>query len=125
MARVKFHNCMTLSGNSNNLRSNGNYTEGTDPISLLIDEDKELILDGVFSAQTAAVDTETQNGAAAPNVRTILKFAIPAVGVWLCSPLLSLIDTCAVGLCAGTAQQAALNPAVAVTEYTALLIVSR
>jgi hypothetical protein len=59
----------------------------------------------------------------APSVSKILKFAVPAVGVWLCSPLLSLIDTSAVGLLSGTAQQAALNPAVAVTEYTALLIV--
>jgi hypothetical protein len=60
----------------------------------------------------------------APSVKKILKFAIPAIGVWLCGPLLSLIDTSAVGLLSGTAQQAALNPAVAVTEYTALLIVS-
>ena len=59
-----------------------------------------------------------------PSVGRILKFAIPAVGVWLCSPLLSLIDTSAVGLLAGTTQQAALNPAVAVTDYAALLIVS-
>jgi hypothetical protein len=60
----------------------------------------------------------------APNVKKILKFAIPAIGVWLCGPILSLIDTSAVGLLSGTAQQAALNPAVAVTEYAALLIVS-
>ena len=60
----------------------------------------------------------------APSVNKILKFAIPAIGVWLCSPLLSLIDTSAVGLLSGTAQQAALNPAVAVTDYAALLIVS-
>jgi len=58
----------------------------------------------------------------APSVLKILTFAIPAVGVWLCGPLLSLIDTSAVGLLSGTAQQAALNPAVTVTEYTALLI---
>ena len=58
----------------------------------------------------------------APSVTKILKFAVPAIGVWLCGPLLSLIDTSAVGLLSGTAQQAALNPAVAVTEYAALLI---
>mmetsp|Transcript_19168 Transcript_19168/g.28390 ORF Transcript_19168/g.28390 Transcript_19168/m.28390 type:complete len:752 (-) Transcript_19168:118-2373(-) len=57
-----------------------------------------------------------------PTVGKILKFAVPAIGVWLCSPLLSLIDTSAVGLLSGTAQQAALNPAVAVTDYAALLI---
>jgi hypothetical protein len=59
----------------------------------------------------------------APSVRKILTFAIPAIGVWLCGPLLSLIDTSAVGLLSGTAQQAALNPATAVTDYAALLIV--
>jgi Na+-driven multidrug efflux pump len=59
---------------------------------------------------------------AAPSVNKILRFAIPAIGVWLCSPLLSLIDTSVVGLFSGTSQQAALNPAVSVTEYAALLI---
>ncbi len=59
-----------------------------------------------------------------PSVRKILKFAIPAIGVWLCGPILSLIDTAAVGVLSGTVQQAALNPAVAVTDYAALLIVS-
>jgi len=58
----------------------------------------------------------------APRLSKIFKFAIPAVGVWLCSPLLSLIDTSSVGLLSGTAQQAALNPAVAVTDYGALLV---
>lgn len=57
-----------------------------------------------------------------PSVMKILKFAIPAIGVWLCGPLLSLIDTSAVGILSGTVQQAALNPAVAVTDYAALLI---
>lgn len=57
-----------------------------------------------------------------PSVGKILKFAIPAIGVWLCGPLLSLIDTSAVGVLSGTVQQAALNPAVAVTDYAALLI---
>jgi hypothetical protein len=58
----------------------------------------------------------------APKLSKIIKFAIPAVGVWMCSPLLSLIDTSCVGLLSGTAQQAALNPAVAVTDYSALLV---
>jgi len=56
------------------------------------------------------------------SVRDIMKFAIPAVGVWLCNPILGMIDTSAVGLLSGTTQQAALNPAVAVSEYAALLI---
>jgi len=59
-----------------------------------------------------------------PGLSKIFKFAIPAIGVWLCGPILSLIDTSSVGLLAGTAHQAALSPAVAVTEYSALLLVS-
>lgn len=59
---------------------------------------------------------------AVPNVKSIIRFSLAACGVWLCSPILSLIDTSAVGLLSGTSQQAALNPAVSVTEYTALLI---
>jgi len=54
-----------------------------------------------------------------PSVATILQFAVPATGVWLCSPLLSLVDTSTVGLLAGTAAQAALNPATAITDYSA------
>jgi len=57
-----------------------------------------------------------------PGVRKIIKFAVPAIGVWLCGPILSLIDTSAVGLLAGTKQQAGLNPAVAVCDYSALLM---
>jgi len=58
----------------------------------------------------------------APGVRSIIAFAIPAIAIWLCGPLLSLIDTAAVGIFAGTRHQAALAPAVAVTDYTGLLI---
>ena len=58
----------------------------------------------------------------APSTSRIIQFAIPAMGVWLCSPILSMIDTSAVGLLAGTAQQAALNPAVSVTDYGGLLV---
>lgn len=60
----------------------------------------------------------------APTMRDIVKFAIPATGIWLCGPLLSLIDTSIVGFFAGTVQQAALNPAVALTDYGGLLVVS-
>jgi hypothetical protein len=77
-----------------------------------------------LTAMSEPKEKEQEDHIEAPSVKKILKFAIPAIGVWLCGPLLSLIDTSAVGLLSGTAQQAALNPAVAVTEYTALLIVS-
>eukprot|EP00548_Thalassiothrix_antarctica_P006787 CAMPEP_0194139072 /NCGR_PEP_ID=MMETSP0152-20130528/8817_1 /TAXON_ID=1049557 /ORGANISM="Thalassiothrix antarctica, Strain L6-D1" /LENGTH=854 /DNA_ID=CAMNT_0038836807 /DNA_START=68 /DNA_END=2632 /DNA_ORIENTATION=+ len=55
-----------------------------------------------------------------PSTRRILVFAVSATGVFLCNPLLSLIDTSTVGLLSGTVQQAALNPGVAITDYAAL-----
>ena len=57
-----------------------------------------------------------------PSTAKILRYTIPAIGIWLCSPVLSMIDTAAVGLLSGTAQQAALNPAVSVTDYGALVV---
>jgi putative MATE family efflux protein len=54
-----------------------------------------------------------------PSVQRIIKFAIPAIGIYLCSPLLSTIDTSSVGLLCGTLQQAALNPAVTIIDYSA------
>lgn len=76
----------------------------------------------VVPAEPRTTDLDTPSVLEAPGVRKILRFAIPAIGVWLCGPLLSLIDTGAVGLLGGTIQQAALNPAVAVTDYSALLL---
>ncbi|VEU43230.1 unnamed protein product [Pseudo-nitzschia multistriata] len=83
--------------------------------------------EGEELASQQAGETAVQNPPApipTPGVGKILRFAVPAIGVWLCSPLLSLIDTSAVGVLSGTVQQAALGPAVAVTDYAALLIVS-
>ena len=61
----------------------------------------------------------------APTTSEIIKFAIPATGIWLCGPLLSLIDTSVVGYFSGTIQQAALNPAIAITDYGGLLVVRK
>jgi len=77
-------------------------------------QEEDTTVDDTNSVENDAIEI--------PNLRKITKFAIPAIGVWLCSPLLSLIDTSTVGLLSGTAQQAALNPAVAVTDYGALLV---
>uniref|UniRef100_A0A7S3PTT0 Polysaccharide biosynthesis protein C-terminal domain-containing protein n=1 Tax=Chaetoceros debilis TaxID=122233 RepID=A0A7S3PTT0_9STRA len=55
----------------------------------------------------------------APSIKRIISFAVPAIGVYLCSPLLSTIDTSTVGIFCGTLQQAALNPAVTIIDYSA------
>jgi len=66
--------------------------------------------------------TSSSAGLEAPSVSTIIRFAFGCVGIWLCGPILSLIDTSAVGLLSGTAQQAALNPAITITDDGALLV---
>ena len=76
----------------------------------------------ILPASSVVGEPATKEKISAPPVGKILRFAVPAIGVWLCGPLLSLIDTSSVGLLSGTTQQAALNPAVAVTDYAALLI---
>lgn len=85
---------------------------------LVVDEIPEILPASSVVGEAVTSTTKIES----PSVMKILKFAIPAIGVWLCGPLLSLIDTSAVGLFSGTVQQAALNPAVAVTDYAALLI---
>ena len=88
-------------------------TGSSDSKSVVVTEDDD---------NTKMTKEEEEMSLITPSVMKILKFAIPAIGVWLCGPLLSLIDTSAVGILSGTTQQAALNPAVAVTDYAALLI---
>lgn len=84
------------------------------------DTQKEVMVQEILpDSRIVGDDADTVE---APSIAKIIQFAIPATGVWLCSPLLSLIDTSCVGILCGTVQQAALNPAVAVTEYTAHLI---
>lgn len=90
--------------------------------SSLVVEPLEIIESVPDILTAASVVGEPVTKIQPPKVSKILKFAIPAIGVWLCGPLLSLIDTSAVGLFSGTVQQAALSPAVAVTDYAALLI---
>ncbi|GMI34252.1 hypothetical protein TeGR_g4625 [Tetraparma gracilis] len=59
---------------------------------------------------------------AAQTRRSIVRFAVPAIGVWLCNPVLSLVDTSVVGVFAGTFDQAALSPAVAITDYSMICL---
>jgi len=96
--------------------------EQQSPPSSILSTVDELPLPPVEMEADISESLSTESAIETPSVRKILKFAIPAIGVWLCGPILSLIDTSAVGVLSGTVQQAALNPAVAVTDYAALLI---
>jgi len=83
-----------------------------DAHDLLLQKENDIHLD-------VKEEEELKNQDRVPSINDIMKFAIPAIGVYLCSPLLSMIDTGTVGLFCGTLQQAALNPAVTVTDYSA------
>jgi Na+-driven multidrug efflux pump len=77
--------------------------------------------DGSNHDAFSSIDTERNEDTIpkVPTVNEIFDFALPAMGIYLCSPLLSMIDTSTVGLLSGTLNQAALNPAVTITDYSA------
>ncbi|WJX51369.1 Protein DETOXIFICATION 46, chloroplastic, variant 2 [Trifolium repens] len=52
-------------------------------------------------------------------MKEIVKFTGPAIGLWLCDPLMSLIDTAVVGQGSST-ELAALGPATVVCDYMTL-----
>ena len=84
---------------------------------------------------TAATDKATDEATAAaaaddappalPTRAALKRFALPALGLWLSSPLLSLVDTSAVGISAppgrGALQLAALGPATTFCDGAAYL----
>jgi len=95
-----------------------------DNIGTLLDEE-ELRTSSLQSVEQQQEESDTSIQLLkdnTPSVKKILRFTLPAIGIWLCSPVLSMIDTASVGLLSGTAQQAALNPAVSLTENAALLV---
>ena len=83
------------------------------------DNNNNLQTIGTLQEESVANNLLKEN---TPSVSKILQYTIPAIGIWLCSPVLSMIDTASVGLLSGTAQQAALNPACSVTDFGALLV---
>ena len=52
-----------------------------------------------------------------PKLRDLAAFCLPTLGIWLSSPLLSLIDTSVVGLSCATHHLAALAPSTKLCDY--------
>ena len=85
---------------------------------------------GMGQASTAAARSSSEEAPALsipplPEAAAIRRFALPCLGLWLSSPLLSLVDTSAVGLSApagrGALQLAALGPATTFCDGAAYL----
>eukprot|EP00542_Grammatophora_oceanica_P012270 CAMPEP_0194034308 /NCGR_PEP_ID=MMETSP0009_2-20130614/6710_1 /TAXON_ID=210454 /ORGANISM="Grammatophora oceanica, Strain CCMP 410" /LENGTH=572 /DNA_ID=CAMNT_0038675163 /DNA_START=86 /DNA_END=1801 /DNA_ORIENTATION=- len=55
-----------------------------------------------------------------PTFRECLAFALPAVGIYLCSPLMSLIDTSFVGRLSTSTELAALGPAASISDSASM-----
>uniref|UniRef100_A0A7S1UN78 Polysaccharide biosynthesis protein C-terminal domain-containing protein n=1 Tax=Grammatophora oceanica TaxID=210454 RepID=A0A7S1UN78_9STRA len=77
--------------------------------------------DSTASVQDAPSEPSLEEVATEPSdknasKRDMMKFAIPALGIYLCNPLLSNIDNAFVGRTVGTSGLAALSPATVCTD---------
>jgi len=97
----------------------GNFVSSLDANTSFLPKELPIVEEDVRVIESPELKAEEADH---PSVKKIIQFTLPAIGVWLCSPVLSMIDTASVGMLAGTAQQAALNPAVSVTDYGAILV---
>ena len=64
----------------------------------------------------------TDPPASLPSLRELAVFCLPTLGIWLSSPLLSLIDTSVVGLSCATHHLAALAPSTMPEEFPAVTV---
>ena len=55
-------------------------------------------------------------------MRDLMRFTLPTMAIWLCDPLLSLVDTSVVGLSSGTLELAAIAPGSVYAGYPAYLL---
>lgn len=111
------HNCRTYALKS---KSNTNKSD---------DEDEEQTLEASSISPTNDSDSNPEQNAAntkplkpakpptpQASKRKMLSFALPALGIFLCNPLLSNIDNAFVGKTVGTQGLAALSPATICTD---------
>lgn len=76
--------------------------------------------DVAVAASPASEDTApTAPTVELPTLRELGLFCLPTLGIWLSSPLLSLIDTSVVGLTSSTFHLAALAPSTKLCDYVA------
>ena len=81
--------------------------------------------------KSVAVETETSSeettsssdASAAGGFKELVKFTLPTMAIWMCGPVLSMVDTAVVGT-ASTLELAAMTPGGAFVDYPAYLIAS-
>ena len=70
---------------------------------------------GRVRACAASAPRQSAVAVETPQLRDLLAFTVPSMGIWLASPLLSIVDVSVVGL-SSTTQLAALGPATALCD---------
>lgn len=73
----------------------------------------------VAVAAAAAASDPANTMPELPTLKQLALFCLPTLGIWLSSPLLSLIDTSVVGLTCATHHLAALAPSTKLCDYVA------
>ena len=81
----------------------------------------ELDPDAAAAAAAAAESPSVVDLSPLPSLGELAAFCLPTLGIWLSSPLLSLMDTTVVGLRCDEAQLAALAPSTKLCDYAAFL----
>ncbi|RZC55720.1 hypothetical protein C5167_014577 [Papaver somniferum] len=71
---------------------------------------------GIISSVKEGINVEIVNDSIWMQIKEIALFAGPAAGLWLCGPLMSLIDTAIIGQ-GSSLELAALGPATVVCDY--------
>ena len=66
---------------------------------------------------------EPSDAAASDGFKELVKFTLPTMAIWMCGPILSMVDTAVVGT-ASTLELAAMTPGGVFVDYPAYLIAS-
>ncbi|KAK6159518.1 hypothetical protein DH2020_006832 [Rehmannia glutinosa] len=101
---------------------------GTDIVTQIspIDEEEEVEVAVMEKKQSLGEVSDnngeelSENGSLWDQMTEIVKFSGPAVGLWICGPLMSLIDTAVVGQ-GSSIELAALGPGTVLCDYTSYL----
>ncbi|PIN04888.1 putative membrane protein, predicted efflux pump [Handroanthus impetiginosus] len=113
--RLTITNCSLPSSETENV-AEISLTEEKNGVEVAVVEKMELY--GEVSENNGKELLE--NGSLWDQVTDIVKFSGPAVGLWLCGPLMGLIDTAVVGQ-GSSIELAALGPGTVLCDYTSYL----
>ncbi|KAJ8767182.1 hypothetical protein K2173_013579 [Erythroxylum novogranatense] len=93
-----------------------NWVEGSESESLLASVSSLDEEEGEEATETEVKRNGLENRSIWDQIKEIVIFTGPATGLWLCGPLMSLIDTAVIGQCSSI-ELAALGPGTVLCDY--------